>query len=182
MTNSQIVLQEQEGLLGRVSPRDTAAFRQELGRCRRVFFAGAGRTMLMLRAFAMRLMQLGYTVYPAGDTATPAIGEGDRLVAASGSGETAGVVLNARTALGAGARLAVLTAVPSSSLGKLAHCLVEFPVGTEKNPGQSAFVTCQPGGSAFEQGVLLWGDALVLELLEELPRGSSVLDRHANLE
>ena len=182
MNSLSAILEEQRALMERLSPRQTETFREELARCRRVFFTGAGRTMLMLRVFAMRLMHLGYTVYLAGDTTTPAIGEGDLLVAASGSGETAGVLLNARKALEAGARLAVITASPHSSLGKLAHCLVEFPIATEKSPGGSGFATLQPGGSAFEQGILLWGDALVLDLLRELPSGTSVMTLHANLE
>ena len=182
MDHLPAILREQEELLGRIDREEEAAFRRELEGAGRLFFTGAGRTMLMLRAMAMRLMQLGRTVYLAGDTNTPAIGPGDLLIAASASGETGSVLLNARKGLEAGARLAVLTASPASSLAALAHCRVWFPVAAEKGGGKGALASFQPGGSAFEQCLLLWGDGLSLSLLEELPEGSSVMTLHANLE
>ena len=69
-----------------------------IGGAPRVFLAGAGRSGLVLRMAAMRLMHLGLDVHVAGDTTTPAIREGDLLIAASGSGTTAGVVKAASTA------------------------------------------------------------------------------------
>lgn len=182
MDHLPAILREQEELLGRIDRGEEEAFRRELEKAGRLFFTGAGRTMLMLRAMAMRLMQLGRTVYLAGDTNTPAIGPGDLLIAASASGETGSVLLNARKGLEAGARLAVLTASPASSLAALAHCRVWFPVAAEKGGGEGALSSFQPGGSAFEQCLLLWGDGLALSLLEELPEGSSVMTLHANLE
>jgi 6-phospho-3-hexuloisomerase len=46
----------------------------------------------MMRAFAMRLMHIGFQVHVAGDVTTPAIRGGNLLIIGSGSGETSGLV------------------------------------------------------------------------------------------
>jgi hexulose-6-phosphate isomerase (EC 5.-.-.-) len=55
---------------------------------RKILVVGAGRSGLVGKAFAMRLMHLGFNVYVVGETITPSISEGDVLVAVSGSGST----------------------------------------------------------------------------------------------
>ncbi|HII81332.1 MAG TPA: SIS domain-containing protein, partial [Methanosarcina sp.] len=54
----------------------------------RVFVMGAGRSGLVAKAFAMRLMHLGFSVYVVGETTTPAVRPADVVIAISGSGET----------------------------------------------------------------------------------------------
>ena len=46
---------------------------------KRVYVAGAGRSGLIARAFAMRLMHLGMEAYVVGETITPAMHTGDIL-------------------------------------------------------------------------------------------------------
>ena len=53
---------------------------------KKVLMLGAGRSGLVARAFALRLVHLGFNVYVQGETITPAIGKGDLVVAISGSG------------------------------------------------------------------------------------------------
>lgn len=65
---------------------------------KRVFIGGAGRSFLIAKAFAVRLMQLGFVVHIAGEVTTPAIRKDDLFIVPSGSGETSGVVQNARIA------------------------------------------------------------------------------------
>ena len=55
---------------------------------KKVYCAGAGRSLLMIRTFSMRLMHLGLRSYVVGETATPALEAGDLLIFGSGSGET----------------------------------------------------------------------------------------------
>ena len=57
----------------------------------RIFVYGTGRSGLMLKALAMRLMQMGYQSYVVGETTTPSVGKGDLLIVASASGETQSV-------------------------------------------------------------------------------------------
>ena len=53
-----------------------------------IFVMGAGRSGLVAKAFAMRLMQLGLSVYVVGEITTPAVLPQDVVIAISGSGET----------------------------------------------------------------------------------------------
>ena len=54
----------------------------------RIFITGAGRSGLLMKTFAIRLMQMGFKVYVPGEVITPAIKNGDLLLIGSGSGET----------------------------------------------------------------------------------------------
>ncbi|MDG9688474.1 SIS domain-containing protein, partial [Streptomyces sp. DH18] len=58
---------------------------------KRIFVYGTGRSGLMLKALAMRLMQIGYQSYVVGETTTPSIEKGDLLIVSSASGETQSV-------------------------------------------------------------------------------------------
>lgn len=140
----------------------------------RVFVCGAGRSGLMLRAFAMRLAQMGKTVYVVGETVTPAIGRGDLLILASASGTTAGVCLNAETAQRAGAELFVITASARSPLTALHPADVLIPAGT-KDGGAGEQIM----GSLFEQALLIFLDSAMLRLSVD---AAQMRARHANLE
>jgi len=71
----------------------------------RVFLLGAGRSGLVARAFAMRLVQLGLTAYVVGESITPAMTDKDLLIVVSGSGETTSIVNAAGIAKGVGSRI-----------------------------------------------------------------------------
>jgi len=141
---------------------------------KRVFVHGAGRSGLMLRALAMRLAQMGKTVYVAGETITPAIGPGDLLVLASASGNTHSVCHYARIADAAGADLLVITASPQSTLAQLHAPEVLIPSPSKEDADSSQIM-----GSLFEQMLLILGDAIVQQLA---PDAQQMRKRHANLE
>lgn len=150
---------------------------------RRLFVLGAGRSGLVMRAFAMRLMQMGLASFVVGETVTPPISNGDLLLIGSGSGETLGLVAAARRAKDLDARVGLLTIFPRSTIGELADLVVTIPASTPKVSGAPARSSMQPMGSLFEQSLLLLLDAIVLCLMER--RGedsSSMFARHANLE
>ena len=94
--NRDLVLDEISEVFQRVDPAQVAALVTELRLADRIFVTGAGRSGLVLKMAAMRLMHLGLTVHVVGETTAPAIRAGDLLLAASGSGTTAGVVKAAR--------------------------------------------------------------------------------------
>ena len=56
----------------------------------KVLVVGAGRSGLVGKAFAMRLMHLGFDVYVLGETITPHVGDNDIVLVISGSGTTSG--------------------------------------------------------------------------------------------
>jgi len=149
----------------------------------RVFVAGAGRSLLAIRGLAMRLMHFGFTSYVVGETVTPAICPGDLLIIASGSGSTGSLVVMAQKAKAVGACLALITTLPDSPIGKLADHIVHLDAYTAKLP-DSGIKSVQLAGSTFEQGVLILGDALIVDIASrgEGDHNAELMTRHANLE
>ena len=147
----------------------------------RVFVLGAGRSGLALRMTAMRLMHLGLVVHVVGDVTTPALGAGDVLLTASGSGTTAGVVRAAEMAVEAGAEVGALTTDGDSPLAALSRAVVVVPAAQKLDrTGQSS---AQYAGSLFEQLVVLLGDALFDVLWRRSGKSADELwPRHANIE
>lgn len=157
----------------------------------RVFVYGAGRSGLVAKAFAMRLMHLGFTVYVIGEIITPGIKKGDLLITISGSGETTSVVAAGKIAKKAGAKLVLVTTYPDSTLGRLADRCVVIK-GRTKLEGERDFLLRQikgehysiaPLGTLFEVSVLIFLDGLVAELMAELGKTEEDLrTRHATIE
>ncbi|MBU3735579.1 MAG: SIS domain-containing protein, partial [Methylobacterium sp.] len=74
----------------------------------RIFITGAGRSGLVSRFFAMRLMHSGYKVYMVGEIVTPSIKAGDLFIVVSGSGGTETLMPLVRKAKSMGAKIAVI--------------------------------------------------------------------------
>ena len=167
------VLNEVSGAIGRVKAEEIEALGDAIVAAGGVFVAGEGRSGLVVRCLAMRLMQLGLRAHVAGETVTPAFGPGDLLVVVSGSGERRVTCTTAGVARDLGGRVAVVTAAPGSSLVRMADICVAIPVGESE----------QFGGSAFEQAALLVLDSLALLLHHRLGRSwDEMRSRHATLE
>lgn len=148
----------------------------------RIFVAAAGRSLMAIRGFAMRLMHFGFTAYVVGETVTPAIGPGDLLLVASGSGSTATLVVMSEKARKAGADIALITTRPDSPLGHLADHIVHLEAYTAKLPN-SGIKSVQLGGNTFEQGVLIVGDAIIIHIAgSSAEKNAELMSRHANLE
>ncbi|MCD6360248.1 MAG: SIS domain-containing protein [Armatimonadetes bacterium] len=146
-----------------------------------IFVGGAGRSSLMLKAFAMRLMHIGMDSFVVGETTTPAIEPGDLLVAASGSGQTRMTLALVQAAQARGARAAVITAHPDAPVPQAADHVVHLhaPV-TFTNTHRP---TRQPPGTLFEQCLLAQCDAMILMLMHR--RGTSeeyMRRRHTKFE
>lgn len=165
----------------KIDEKEMAGLAGQLAQPGRVFIAGAGRSGLVLRMAAMRLMHLGMDVHVAGDTTTPAISSGDLLLVASGSGTTSGVVKSAETAAKTGARIAAFTTNPDSPLARLADALVIIPAAQKTDHGSS--VSRQYSGSLFEQVLFLATEAIFQSLWDNTDEPAEQLWlRHANLE
>jgi len=151
-------------------------------RARRVFVSGQGRSGLVARAFAIRLMHLGKSVFVAGEAATPAIRKGDLLVACSASGTTETTRAHAAKAKAAGATVAAVTANGRSALAREADHVVRIPMKPEL-PIQPNGRSIQFATTLFEQCSLLALDAVCLLLARRMKRtDKSMKSRHANLE
>lgn len=153
----------------------------ELHLAKSIFVLGAGRSGLALRMTAMRLMHLGLSVHIVGEVTTPAIGRGDALLVASGSGTTEAIVRSARTAIDVGAIVITLTTATKSPLANLSSVLIDVPAAEKLD--RAATKSVQYAGSLFEQAVVTIGDAFFHSLW--MRSGQSADDlwpRHANLE
>ncbi len=157
----------------------------------RVFVYGAGRSGLVAKAFAMRLMHLGITVYVIGEIVTPSMKKDDLLITISGSGETTSVVNAASIAKKIGAKVACITSYENSSLAKLSDIIV-IVKGRTKLDGERDFFIRQmegehypiaPLGTLFEIATMILLDSIVPKLMEELKVSEELMRaRHATIE
>jgi 6-phospho-3-hexuloisomerase len=176
--NAELILREQQAVISRADEDNLARFSEAIQRATRIFVLGEGRSGLVMRMFAVRLMHLGNPTYVVGETTTPAIEPEALLIACSGSGETAVTCLLAEKAVAAGATLAAFTADPESRLAHLANMVLTVP--TQHKLGSTGVETVQYGASLFEQCVLVLCEAIVLGLTPD--RTDDLVARHANLE
>ena len=179
------ILKEQSCVSKSLDRQDIDGFINVIFNAERVFFAGAGRSGLFVRTFAMRCMQMGLNCHCVGDTTTPAIRAGDVLVIGSGSGETGALVNMAKKAKTIGAKVLLVTIYADSSIGKLADRIIRLPGTTFKNDGESIDVveTVQPGGNVFEQGMFLLFECMSMKLMRLVGvTNDNLFINHANLE
>lgn len=152
-------------VLRRVKPRQMEAFERAILASDRVFVTGLGRTGLMARGFAMRLMHLGRRVYHVGDVITPAIGPNDLLIICSRTGRSKVLSHYIRIARKADASVAVVTANEDSKAAQRADTAL---VIDDEVPHDDTQGPPLPLGSLFEQALLIVLDQVVLSLMESL--------------
>ena len=171
---------------------DVSNFLDVLRSSSNIFVTGAGRSGLVAKAFAMRLMHLGFSAYVVGETISPAITANDCILAISGSGETSNIVSACKIAKKLGANVLAVTSYPESTLGKLADGLVHVKGRTKLEVDDKNYLKRQihgnytmltPLGTAFELTSLVFLDALVPELMDVMDVTEEDLKaRHTNLE
>jgi len=158
---------------------------------RKVLVVGAGRSGLVGRAFAMRLMHLDFEVYVMGETITPTIEAGDLVLIISGSGRTTLPVTVAEMAKRLGSRVLVVTSYPFSALGMKADCVVVVS-GREMIAHEEEYHTRQilgeheslaPMGTIFENACMVFLDSIIAELMARLNISEKEMKRkHTTIE
>jgi len=158
---------------------------------KKVLVVGAGRSGLVGKAFAMRLMHLGFNVYVLGETITPSFGEKDLIIVISGSGSTNIPVTVADVANKLRSQVIAVTSYPDSPLGKIADLVVKI-TGREQVALENEYLTRQllgkhesfaPMGTLFEDSCLIFLDAIISELMARLEITESELEsKHATVE
>ncbi|MFP2005919.1 SIS domain-containing protein [Klebsiella pneumoniae] len=132
------ILQELTGLAEHVNQADVDKLIAEIEGANKLFLAGAGRSGFMIRAFANRLMHLGYETYLVGETITPPAKEGDLLIIGSGSGETGSLVSMAQKAVAQKAKIALIPSMMTQAFANWpapsSNCLAR-PVKVVKGRG-----------------------------------------------
>jgi 6-phospho-3-hexuloisomerase len=161
-------------------------------RDKKILVVGAGRSGLVGKAFAMRLMHLGYQVYVTGETIAPILSPGDVVIAISGSGTTRLVVMSSKIAKErTGARVVAITSYRDSPLGHLAD-QVAVVVGRTKTTREEDYISRQivgeheplaPLGTQFEIAAMVFLDGIISELMHRLGKKEEDLKaRHATIE
>ena len=180
--NCKNIVNELSSLVDLLDEKQADELYKQIVSAKAIYLAAAGRSKLMLQAFGMRLMHIGFNVHVVGDVTTPAITDQDLLLIASGSGETASLVSMANKAKKVGTKLALVSTKNSSSIASLADCVVVIPTSTPKVEGSKP-LSIQPGASLFEQTLLIYFDSFILTYMSDNNIDlSTVMVKHANLE
>ncbi|WP_094227478.1 6-phospho-3-hexuloisomerase [Methanolobus psychrotolerans] len=163
---------------------------QDIMDAKRIFVMGAGRSGLVGRAFAMRLMHLGFASHVVGETTTPAVSKDDIVIAISGSGQTLSIANLGRVTKEIGAKLITITSNKESTLGELSDTVIVLPGRTKDDVGgyverhmRGEYTYLTPLGTSFETSASVFLDAVIAELI--YITGASEEDlksRHTNIE
>lgn len=157
------VMEEINGVISKVNREEIDQFVGQFDRNQRIFVDGEGRSGLMAKGFAMRLMHLGYSVYVVGETITPSVEAKDLFVAVSGSGESENVVSDAKKAAKKGCKVLVVTSNPVSTLAQLGQTVLVVP-GTVKSDVGDNRKSIQLLSSLFDQSLHITLDCVCLAL------------------
>lgn len=163
----------------------------EILKAKNIFVVGAGRSGLVGRAFAMRLVQVGISAHVVGETTTPAITKKDLLIAVSGSGRTSQILNVAKIAKDMGVKVLTITSYPEEKLGQMSDHVVTIKGRTKVDIEESytasqlkgEFASLTPLGTLFEDTVMVFLDGVIAKLMAELGKGEQYMKkRHASLE
>ena len=158
---------------------------------KRILIIGMGRSGLVGRSFAMRLMHIGFEIYVMGETINPAIGKDDLIIAISGSGSTKLVVTASQIAKDVKAKIIAITSYPKSDLGRIADHVVELSGRTKVAKETDYFLRqmigahepIAPLGTLFEVSSLIFLDSIIVELMNRMGKTEDDLkSRHATIE
>ena len=189
----QLMASKIRSIANKISDEDVEKFLHELLAAKRIYVIGAGRSGLVAKAFAMRLMHLGLCAYVVGETITPALAKGDVIVVFSGSGRTKTVADITETAKELGAHICLISSNADSRIGKISDCVVviehqrddveDDAVEFEIRQMMGEHKSFAPLGTLFETVSMIFGDAVISRLMEITKTDESALkNRHTNIE
>jgi 6-phospho-3-hexuloisomerase len=160
-------------------------------RGKKVLVVGAGRSGLVGKAFAMRLMHLGFQVYVLGETINPNVGDDDMVIVISGSGKTTVPLAAAQMARSLNAKVVAITSQEESPLAQTAGLVVDIP-GREDIAAEDEYHIRQlkgqheslaPMGTMFEDTTMIFLDSIIAELMNRLGLSVDAMrERHATIE
>lgn len=179
------VAQEITHVLSSVDETQALLLSEKMNKSKRIFMSGEGRSGLMGKALAMRLMHGGFEVYVVGETITPNIEKDDLLIAISGSGSTASLLQFTTQAKEVGADVFLVTTNSDSKIAAISDGILVVPAATKKRRPEEP-KTIQPLGNQFDQSVHLLLDAILIYTIQRGADSGSkyeeMTQRHSNLE
>jgi 6-phospho-3-hexuloisomerase len=165
---------------------------QKILNSKRIFLMGAGRSGLVAKAFAMRLMHLGFSVYVVGETTTPAVQPEDVVIAISGSGETHSIADLGKIVKDIGSTLITVTSKKESTLGRISDIAMILPSKTKNDLDAGGYLernmrgdykNVPPLGTSFEITSLIFLDSIIAQLITLTGASEAELkSRHTNIE
>ncbi|MGZ8136217.1 MAG: bifunctional 3-hexulose-6-phosphate synthase/6-phospho-3-hexuloisomerase [Methylococcaceae bacterium] len=177
-THQQMIINKINSILTETSDYHPVVLTRILDRANRIFVTGAGRSGLIAKFFAMRLMHSGYVVSVVGEIVTPSIKRGDLLIIISGSGETEQLIAFTKRAREVRADIVLISAKGDSTIGDMADSVLQ--IGVSEQYGK---VEGMPMGTVFELSTLFFLESFISHLIHE--KGileEEMRTRHANLE
>jgi 6-phospho 3-hexuloisomerase len=166
-------------ILKQVSTDDIERVKELFFKANHIFVYGAGRSGLVAKAFAIRLVHLGFQAFVIGETITVPVQKGDLVVIVSGSGETIPAVMTAEIADDLGANVVSITGKKDSEIDEFATVTLFISASCDED-ARKKFA---PLGTLFEASVWILLDGLVADLLESKQETEETMrKRHATLE
>ena len=166
-------------ILEKVSQDDIDKVRDLFFNSNRIFVYGAGRSGLVAKAFAIRLVHLGFQTFVIGETITAPVQRGDLVFIISGSGETMPAVMTAEIANNLGAHVVSITAKKKSEIAKFANITLYISSSCDEDERRRY----APLGTLFEASVWILLDGIIAYLLDSKKETEEVMrSRHATLE
>lgn len=144
MSDIKVIIDELSRTLSGIDRKQQEQMADEILKAKHIFVAGAGRSGMMARCFAMRLMHMGMKAYMVGEVVTPSMQEGDLLIITSGSGTTGSLVKMAEKAKVLNGRVGLITIYPESTIGKMADVVVQINAPTSKSKIDTGVTSIQP--------------------------------------
>jgi 6-phospho-3-hexuloisomerase len=142
---------------------------------RKIFIYGVGRSGLIAKAFAIRLVQMGLEVFFVGETITPIVEEGDVVVIVSHTGETMSAIQVANIVRRVGAKVITITSNAHSKLASASNLVILIHPPKDDDRKKLA-----PLGTLFELAAFVYLDSIVAKLMESLGQNEGAMrKRHA---
>jgi len=166
-------------ILENVSEKKINEVKKLFFKSNRIFVYGAGRSGLVAKAFAIRLVHLGFQTFVIGETITGPVQKGDLVIIISGSGETIPAVMTAEIANNLGAKVVSITAKKKSEIAKFANITLYISASCQEEERKKF----APLGTLFEASVWILLDGIIADLLDSKNENEEKMrSRHATLE
>jgi len=177
--SSEYINYKIKDILDAVSQDDINQVKKLFFKSKRVFVYGAGRSGLVARAFAIRLVHLGFQTFVIGETIGAPVKKDDLVFIVSGSGETITSVMTAEIARDIGAKLIVVTGEKNARITRFADVIIVLSAACQDTEKKQL----APLGTLFEASVWVLLDAIVAMLMDSKGETEKTMQsRHATLQ
>ena len=174
----QLILDKIASTIQETAPGNDDRLLELIDGAGRIFLAGAGRSALVARFFAMRLVHSGYQVSMVGEVVTPSIRADDLLIVISGSGGTKSLLPFIETAKAQEAQVAVVSMKKTSAMADVADLVLQIGQDSSFNK-----IPEMPMGTTFELSTLIYLEGTIAKVIHAKNLTEDGMRAvHANLE